>query len=40
MDGVPYCVAGHLQRAIYNEMLEVLKAQYEADGTFPTLCTT
>jgi transposase len=23
-------------RAIYNEMLEALKAQYEADGTFPT----
>lgn len=23
-------------RAIYNEMLAVLKAQYEADGTFPT----
>ena len=23
-------------RAIYNEMLETLKAQYEADGTFPT----
>jgi len=23
-------------RAIYNEMLEGLKAQYEMDGTFPT----
>jgi hypothetical protein len=23
-------------RALYNEMLESLKAQYEADGTFPT----
>src|SRR5215831_4311779 len=23
-------------RAIYNEMLATLKAQYEADGTFPT----
>jgi len=23
-------------RAIYNEMLTALKAQYEADGTFPT----
>ena len=23
-------------RTVYNEMLEALKAQYEADGTFPT----
>jgi hypothetical protein len=23
-------------RALYNEMLATLKAQYEADGTFPT----
>src|SRR5215470_246069 len=28
------CLIG--SRAIYNEMLAALKAQYEADGTFPT----